>query len=201
MVWAVILAAGESRRMGAPKLLLPFEGSTVLGTVVRRVRRAGLSSIVVVLGAEQEKVRAALEDQPVVFVHNPGFRRGMLSSIQCGLQALPAAASAAMLFLADQPTLSDSVIKKLLQARESASNGLIVPVFAGKRGHPLLLSLEYRDEVGTLDPAVGLRQLLINHPDDILEVEVEDEAVLKDIDTPEDYRQANVSRPPKKTEP
>lgn len=198
MVWAVILAAGESRRMGSPKLLLPFEGSTVLGTVVRRVRRAGLSSILVVLGAEPEKVRAALEGQPVIFAQNPDFRRGMLSSIQCGLQALPAAASAAMLFLADQPTLSDLVIKKLLQAREEASKGLIVPVFAGKRGHPLLLSLDYRDEIETLDPDIGLRQLLINNPEDILEVEVEDEAVLKDIDTPEDYRQANASRPGKK---
>jgi molybdenum cofactor cytidylyltransferase len=195
MVWAVILAAGESRRMGSPKLLLPFEGSTVLGTVVHKARCAGLSSILVVLGAEQAKVRAALDGQPVVFAQNPDFRRGMLSSIKCGLQALPPAASAAMLFLADQPTLSDSVVKKLLKAREGASKGLIVPVFAGKRGHPLLLSLKYRAEVETLDPDVGLRQLLINHPEDVLEVEVTDEAVLNDIDTPEDYRQASASRP------
>jgi len=198
MVWAVILAAGESRRMGSPKLLLPFEGSTVLGTVVREVRRAGLSSILVVLGAEQEKIRAALRDQPVEFVKNPDFRRGMLSSVQCGLQSLPATASAAMLFLADQPSLSGSIIGKLLQARERTAQGLIVPVFAGTRGHPLLLSMKYKDEVLTLDPAIGLRELLINHPDDILEVEVEDEAVLKDIDTPEDYRKAGAARPIKK---
>jgi len=194
MVWAVILAAGESRRMGSPKLLLPFGESTVLGTVVHEVRRAGLSSILVVLGAEQEKVRAALEDQPIVFAQNPDFHRGMLSSVQCGLQSLPATASAAMLFLADQPALSGAVIGKLLQARESAAQNLIVPVFAGQRGHPLLLSMRYKDEILSLDPGVGLRQLLVNHPDDILEVEVEDESVLKDIDTPEDYQKAGAAR-------
>jgi len=198
MVWALILAAGESLRMGSPKLLLPFEGSTILGTVVREVRRSGLSSILVVLGAEQERARAALRDQPVVFVHNPDFRRGMLSSVQCGLQSLPATASAAMLFLADQPALSGPIIRKLLQARESAVQSLIVPVFAGKRGHPLLFSMKYKDEILTLDPAIGLRQLLINHPGDILEVEVEDESVLKDIDTPEDYQKAGAARNPKK---
>jgi len=198
MVWAVILAAGESRRMGSPKLLLPFGETTVLEAVVREVRRAGLSSILVVLGAEQEKVRAALENQPVVFVRNSDFRRGMLSSVQCGLRSLPATASAAMLFLADQPSLSGSIIRKLLQARESAAQSLIVPVFAGKRGHPLLLSMKYKDEILTLDPAIGLRQLLINHPDDILEVEVEDESVLKDIDTPEDYRKTGAPGHPKK---
>ena len=152
----------------------------------------------VVLGADQEKIRMALEGQPVVFVQNPDFRRGMLSSIQCGLQALPADATAAMIFPGDLPTLSAPVIRKLLQARDCASRGLIVPVFAGKRGHPLLLGLEYRAEVGRLDPAVGLRQLLIDHPDDVLEVEVEDEAVLKDIDTPEDYRRLSETRPSKK---
>ena len=198
MVWALILAAGRSRRMGTPKLLLPYEGTSIVQNVVRKVRAAGVPSVLVVLGAERDSIKDILKDDSVKFVRNPDFRRGMLSSVQSGLRALPRAATWAMVLLGDQPALSEPVIRAMLQARERTAKGILVPVCKGKRGHPLLFDLKYKKEALALDPAIGLRQLLRDHPDDILEVEVEDEAVLKDIDTPEDYRQANASRIPKK---
>lgn len=198
MVWALILAAGRSRRMGTPKLLLPYDGTSVIQNVVRKVRAAGVPSVLVVLGAECDSIKDILKDDPVKFVRNPDFSRGMLSSVQSGLRALPRAGTWVMVLLGDQPALSQSSIRAMLHARERTAKGILVPAYKGRRGHPLLFDLKYKKDVLALDPAIGLRQLLINHPHDILEVEVEDEAVLKDIDTPEDYRQANASRIPKK---
>jgi molybdenum cofactor cytidylyltransferase len=199
VVWAVILAAGRSRRMGTPKLLLPYEGTCVVQNVVRKVRAAGVPSILVVLGAEGDSIKNILKDDSVKFVLNPDFSRGMLSSVQSGLRALPRAATWVMVLLGDQPALSESAIRAMLQARKRTTKGILIPVYKGKRGHPLLFDLKYKKEVLALDPAIGLRQLLNGHPDDVMEVEIPDGAVLSDIDTPEDYRralaaQANKSR-------
>lgn len=199
MVWAVILAAGESRRMGVPKLLLPFAGTTIIEAVVRTVTDAGVPRILVVLGAQSDRVREALKGRPVEFAENPDFRRGMLSSVQCGLRALPPDASAALVFLADQPTLSETAIRLTLRAGESTTKGIVVPVHNGRRGHPLLVRMRYREEIYGLDPAVGLRQLLGNHPEDVLEIEVPDAALLEDIDTPADYERAKADRGQGKT--
>lgn len=198
MVWAVILAAGESRRMGQPKLLLPFGGATVIEAVVSTIAAAGIPRMVVVLGDKADRMREVLKGRPLEFAENPDFRRGMLSSVQCGLRALPPGASAALIHLADQPMISAAAVRAILGAAESSTRGIIVPVHDGKRGHPLLVSVRYREEIYGLDPAVGLRQLLGNHPGDVLEVEVRDAALLKDIDTPADYLKAQAKRDPEK---
>jgi molybdenum cofactor cytidylyltransferase len=198
MVWALILAAGESRRMGTAKLLLPLVGSTVIESVVQTVEGAGVSGVLVVLGAEPDRVREALRGHRVEYVLNSEFRRGMLSSVQSGLRALPPSASAALVCLGDQPRLSGAAVRAVIQAGETSSRGLVVPVFGGRRGHPLLVSLRYRDEVMGLDPAVGLRQILDRHPEDILEVEAPDATPLVDMDTPEDYRKAATPEKPGK---
>ncbi len=194
MVWAVILAAGESRRMGEPKLLLPLRGKTMIEAVVDKVLAAGLSGVAVVVGGAPG-VRTALAGKPVLFVDNPDFSRGMLSSVQRGLRALPADATSALIVLADQPLIPESAIRAVLAAGQCGSKGLVVPIHRGRRGHPLLISLAYRSEVEGLDAGVGLRQLLARHPDDILEVEVPDPDFLEDVDTPADYRRVRSRYP------
>lgn len=194
MVWAVILAAGRSKRMGTAKMLLPYEGTTVIQNVVRKVRASGVHSVLVVLGAESDSIKTVLKNDPVRLVRNPDFDRGMLSSVQCGLRALPRSATWVLVLLGDQPVLFESVVRTMLRARERTSKGILVPVFKGRRGHPLLFGLKYKKAALNLDPAVGLRQLLRDHPDDVLEVEVPDRAILDDIDTPGDYRRALASR-------
>lgn len=187
MIWAVVLAAGESRRMGTQKLLLPFGDTTVVGAVVRTAQASRAGRVLVVLGADREAVRGELAPRGVGFAVNGDFHLGMLSSVQAGLRALPADAEAAVILLGDQPFLAAAVVDAVIAAFETGGRGLVMPAFQGRRGHPLLVDLKYRDEVLAFDQADGLRRLVRAHPDDVLEVETADPNILRDLDTPEDY--------------
>lgn len=192
MIWAVVLAAGESRRMGTQKLLLPFGRATVVETVVAAAAGSRVDRVLAVLGADADEVRRKIGaggGPAVSFVLNEGYRSGMLSSVQAGFGALPGDAEAAVVMLGDQPFLRAPVIDVVVEAYRAGGKGIVVPVFRGRRGHPVLVDMKYRDEVRGLDPADGLRQLLGAHPDDVGEVEVDDAAILRDLDTPEDYQE------------
>jgi molybdenum cofactor cytidylyltransferase len=187
MIWAVVLAAGESRRMGTQKLLLPFGDTSVVAAVVRSARASRAGRTLVVLGADRAAVRLELEPRGVEFTVNEDYRLGMLSSVQAGFRALPADATAAVVMLGDQPFLPSRVVDSVIGAYEAGGKGIVVPTFQGRRGHPVLVDLKYRDEVLAFDPADGLRRLMRAHPGDILEVEAGDANILRDLDTPEDY--------------
>ncbi len=203
MIWAIILAAGESRRMGTQKLLLPFGGTTVVGAVVRTAQASRAGRTLVVLGSDREAIRGELEPHGVDFVVNENYPLGMLTSIQAGLRALPADAQAAIVLLGDQPFLASRVIDAVIAAYETGRNGIVIPTFQGRRGHPILVDLKYRDEILAIDPAEGLRRLMLAHPDDILEVDAGDGNILRDLDTPGDYQEGgiglNLRRNPKRT--
>ena len=111
----------------------------------------------------------------------------MLSSVKCGFEFLPDDFRAAMIFLGDQPMAETSVINKMINAYNESGKGILVPVFANKRGHPLLVDKKYRDEIINLDEPDGLRGIIRMNPDDLLDVETENPTVLVDIDTKEDY--------------
>ena len=187
MIWGIILAAGESRRMGRQKLLLPFGEATVVEAVVRTALASGVDRALVVLGADREAVRAKLEPSGVDFAVNERFADGMLSSIQTGFRALPPEAEAAVVMLGDQPFLPPQVVDEVVRGYRESGKGIVIPVFRTRRGHPVLVDLKYRDEVLALDPSDGLRRLMRTHPEDIAEVEVDDANILRDLDTPEDY--------------
>ncbi len=201
MIWAVVLAAGESRRMGTQKLLLPFGDTTVVGAVVRTAADSCAEGVLVVLGADRERVRAELEPgrEPdrgagpagtaaIAFTVNEDYPSGMLSSIQAGFRALPPDAEAAVVMLGDQPFLPSRVVDAVIAAYRESGKGIVIPAFRGRRGHPVLVDIKYRDEVLALDPADGLRQLMRAHSGDIQEVDVDDAGILRDLDTPEDYQ-------------
>ncbi len=189
MIWAVVLAAGASRRMGTQKLLLPFGDTTVVGAVVRAALQSRVDRGLVIVGADRAAVRREVAPRGVEIAVNARYKRGMLTSIQAGLAALPGDAEAAVLMLGDQPFLNPATVDALIGDHEADRRGLLVPAFRGRRGHPLLVGLEYRDEVLALDPAQGLRALLQAHPVDIREVPVPDANILRDLDTPEDYQE------------
>jgi molybdenum cofactor cytidylyltransferase len=190
MIWGVILAAGESRRMGRPKLLLPFGGATIVESVVRDMIASRVDKIVVVLGAHRQGIEDKIKGSGVEIALNPRFREGMLSSVHAGLGALPSSARAMVIALADQPGIPPLVIDGLIEAYHREKKGIVVPVYRKGRGHPFLIDLKYRPEIMALDPKVGLRGLLRKHPEDIVEVRVSHPAVLSDIDDPEDYARA-----------
>jgi len=190
-VSVVVPAAGSSSRMGRPKLLLPFRGSTVIGSLVAALCEGGarhLSRLCLVVAPGDEELSRWGEGRGLTVVVNPAPERGMLSSIQVGVAALAPVEGPLLLTPADLPALTAATVRRLLAEMSTARSPLAVPVHRGHRGHPLALAPDLVPEIATLDPAVGLRQLLERHAGEVLEVPVDDSGCLRDIDTPEDYR-------------
>jgi len=188
MIYAMILAAGESKRMGKPKLILPFGETTILGTVINNVLSSKADKILVVLGSDAEKIRKKIENLSLEITTNPGYQKGMLSSVQWGFKNLPENAKAALVCLGDQPGISTVVINKVIDVYKRTRKGIVIPVYKKNRGHPVLIDIKYRKDVKNLNPDTGLRELVYNHPEDTVEVKVETPSILHDIDGPDDYR-------------
>lgn len=185
---AIILAAGNSTRMGNFKPLLPIGGATVLEQGVALFRRAGIRELRVVTGHEGERLDPLLQGLQVPRVANPHFQNGMFTSVQAGLRSLPEEVTAFFLLPVDIPLIRPQTVKTLLRHRRTARKGIIQPVFFGTYGHPPLISTRYRRNILTANGEGGLKKLLRAFADDTLELEVPDEHVLLDMDTPEDYR-------------
>ncbi len=190
MIWAVVLAAGESKRMGQPKMLLPFKGSTILETVIRSLLEGDIPHILVVLGAESARLSEILRNYPVQTVTNPNYSQGMLSSVQAGFDALPSETRSVLVVLGDQPTISGPVLARLKAATQTSPDSIVLPVYRGRRGHPVLIPAIYRSEIAALSHEIGLRQLLQRHPDAILEIQMDSPEILEDIDDPKSYEEA-----------
>lgn len=189
-VAAIVLAAGESRRMGRPKQTLPYGDSTVLETVLRTLRAAQVDGITVVLGNHAPQIRAQLDHLDVEVCINPRPEEGMVSSAQRGLAQVGDDADAYLFVLGDQPQMEARVVDALIEAAARSPFGICLPTYAGRRGHPVLFRARYRAEILALPRTVGLHQIVRAHPGDLLELPVDTPSVLKDIDTPEDYRRA-----------
>jgi molybdenum cofactor cytidylyltransferase len=188
MIYAIVLAAGRSRRMGTQKLLLPFGESTVIGHIVDQIIASPIASLRVVTGTDGGRVTEALAGRGLTFVANPNPDGEMLSSVRCGLLALPEECEAVLVALGDQPAITPALISNMIRAFEASGRGIVVPAHGGKRGHPLLFSRRYAQEVLTHYDEIGLRGLLLAHPGDVLELDVNSAGVLMDLDFPEDYR-------------
>jgi molybdenum cofactor cytidylyltransferase len=188
MICAVVPAAGLSSRMGVQKLLLPFGGKSVIAHIVDQLHASTVDEIHVVVGHQAEHISAELSGRDVSIVKNPNYKSGMLSSIRCGLASLPEKCRTVLVVLGDQPSITTGLIDRMLQSFATTEKSILVPLYKGKRGHPILFSSHYRDEILTHYDDIGLRGLLHSHSDDIFELEVPTASVLCDMDYPEDYR-------------
>jgi molybdenum cofactor cytidylyltransferase len=186
-IWAIILAAGESKRMGLPKMLLKFDGITMIEKVIENVKLADLGNAIVVLGSGSEEIKELVEKASFRHCYNENFSEGMLSSVKCGFRDLPENVAAALVFQGDQPFISPAVIRSLINAYLSSAKGIVIPVYNNKRGHPLLVDGKYRNNIELLDPEKGLRELARCFSDDVLEVQSDEPGILRDFDTYEDY--------------
>ena len=186
-VAGVVLAAGESRRMGQLKALLPFGNRTVIEQVLEPLLNAELAQVAVVLGHRADEIAAVLEPLPVSLLRNPDYRLGMTTSVQVALRALHPVPDAYLLALVDQPQIGLPVVRKLLAARAHSGKGMVIPTYEGKRGHPLLLASTYRAAVLGLGPDEGLNVVTRGYPDDTLELAVDSDDVLRDMDYRDDY--------------
>ena len=188
-VVAVVLAAGASRRMGTPKMVLPWGNRTVIGQVVSVLEDSGVDEILVVTGGAESEVQQALQPHRVHLVKNEGFMLGdMLSSVQTGLTAaLDGSAQAALIVLGDQPQIQAEVVKALLLRWQITGSAIIIPSTQMRRGHPMLLARSLWQEVLDLPLAGTLRDFLRLRNDWIDYLPVESDSILQDLDTPEDY--------------
>lgn len=188
MICAVVLAAGLSRRMGVQKLLLPFAGKTVVAHIVDQIVASAVDEVHVVVGHEGERVRRELSGRHVSVATNPDYESGMLSSVRCGLAAAGEQCRAVLVALGDQPSVTSELIDRMVRSFAETEKRILVPFHDGRRGHPLLFSADYRDEVLTRYDDVGLRGLLQAHSEEVFELSVSSSAVLSDMDYPEDYQ-------------
>lgn len=178
--------------MGQPKMLLPWGDTTVLGRVVKTFSTAGIGDIIIVTGGDRKSVEAEIsklaEDFPVLAAFNKSFEQGgMMSSIQVGLASILPDCMAALIGLGDQPQVEVKTLKDILTSYEKTGAGIIVPSHENRRGHPVLVDINYRPELLNLNPQSTLRDFLNKHQLEIQYVAA-GASVVQDLDTPQDYQ-------------
>jgi len=195
MIAAIVLAAGLSRRMGVPKMVLPWKNTTVIGQVVDVLAQAGINEMVVVTGGAHEQVEAALEGLPVKLVFNPRYPEDeMAYSLQAGLLALSEEVEATLVALGDQPQIECTVVQAIMAAYQQSKAALIVPSYKMRRGHPWLIVRSLWPEVQILPSGRTLRDVLNAQAEQINYLQVDTPSILQDLDTPEDYRCSGYNR-------
>jgi CTP:molybdopterin cytidylyltransferase MocA len=209
MINALVLAAGESRRMGMPKPLLRFPrkssvparpgrasedarptksgDTTFLEQIISVLRKAEVDRITVVLGARAETVQASTDLSGTDVVVNENYREGQLSSLIAGLTSLPPETEAILLCLVDNPLITVRTVDGIIGAFRVSGKPIVVPVFQGQRGHPALFARAMFDELLHAPADQGARYVVQSNDNQVFEVDVPEPSVLARIDTPEDY--------------
>jgi molybdenum cofactor cytidylyltransferase len=187
MISAIVLAAGESKRMGQPKMLLPWGKSTVLQTVISTLQSAGVDDILVVTGGAHQQVDMLI-GKSVQTIYNENYAEGeMLSSLQAGLAVKKDEARAALICLGDQPQVQVRSVQRILQTYKESRSPIIVPSYQMHRGHPWIVARELWDDILKMRAPKTLRDFLNHHQKDILYLELDTPTILQDLDTKEDY--------------
>ncbi len=203
-ITGILLAAGLSTRMGYPKQLLPFCGSTIIGTVVDNMLNSKFSEVIVVIGFCAQQIQFILQDKNVRIINNQDYREGMLNSVQKGVRSFDFNTRrrlmedstfndrcAFSLMLVDQPFITYDMINRVIDAYSETDKGIVLPSYCYRRGHPVIFNHRYADDILALDAdSGGVRSLYRVYSNDIHYVPVETDIVLRDLDFPEDYRNA-----------
>jgi len=190
-IGAVVLAAGMSRRMGQPKVLLPWtKHKTIIEHIIDQLTLARLQNITVVTGNRAGEVRQLATRAGANVAHNAEFATGeMLSSLKAGLQAMPPYVSAALVVLGDQPRIQPKVITQVLTAYAEGQGDIVAPSYQMRRGHPILIDREFWPEILALPSDGAPRDVIERHKDRIAYVTVDTDSILRDVDTQQDYRE------------
>jgi molybdenum cofactor cytidylyltransferase len=191
MLAAAILAAGESKRMGQPKALVPFQGSSFVEHLIAATRHARVGITRVVLGSGAEGIRAQLKIDPAWVVVNGDWPKGQLSSIHAAIRSLPAGATEGILVCpVDHPLISAHLVAALIAAFDAGGKMIGLPKYRGRRGHPVIFRAELYGELLAASAEVGARQVVWNHAAEVTEVETDEEGVILNLNDPETVRKA-----------
>ncbi len=194
MIAGVILAAGESSRMGRDKALLTFQGRNFVETAISVLRDAKLSPVVTVLGHHAEEIRRASNLHDVRVVVNEKYSLGQTCSLQAGLRALAdQEIEAVVLWLVDHPGVSSQTVGLLVDKFRETHAPVVIPRYHGERGHPVLISRALFDDLLQLSPGEGANTVMRSHRDRTAWIEVDDPGVRQDVDDPESFRQLNAN--------
>jgi molybdenum cofactor cytidylyltransferase len=188
MISAIILAAGQSSRMGQHKLLLPLLGKPLLLHAIENATASGFDEVLVVLGHHAEDVRELLARYPVRLVENPDFAQGQSTSVRAGVAALSAQTAATMILLGDQPLVNPTILKRLMQAWHESARPIVVPYYAGQRGNPVLFARFLFPELLGVSGDQGGREILQRHAADIEPVHIAEADAAQDLDTWQEYQ-------------
>lgn len=182
---AVVPAAGRSLRMGSEKVLLPFAGSTLLGTVLVKLSQAGVAQTVVVLRPDLTEAHLVARAAGAEIVINPHPEEEMLVSIRLGVGSLGDDVDAFFVWPADHPAVSPATLREL--ANRARRDIAVIPVHSGRRGHPAIVGSGLVPDIARIRPSAGLRQLWRDRADRVQEIEVDDPGILENLDDPETY--------------
>lgn len=188
MIAALILAAGQSSRMGQHKMLLPLLGKPLLLHAVEHTLAAEFDEIIVVVGYRADAVRAALAGQPVRIVENPDYQQGQSTSVRAGIAALAPTTEAVIILLGDQPLVTSAILKSLRQAWQRSGKPIVAPFYTGQRGNPVLFARALFPELLHVSGDQGGREVLQRHASEIEPVEMDDISAAQDLDTWQDYQ-------------
>lgn len=191
MLAAVILAAGESSRMGSPKALLTYQGHPFLEHLLEITRHPKVGLTRVVLGANAEEIRAQLQLDPATVVVNADWKQGQLSSIHAALGSLPAGLTDGILLcLVDHPLITATLVGELIEKFYASGKPIVLPTYNGKRGHPVIFSSKLYPELLKAPLETGARAVVWVHADEVLEVPTAEEGVVLNLNDPEGLRSA-----------
>lgn len=188
MISAILLAAGQSKRMGELKQLMPFGQSTIVEQAVDNLLGSAVNEVIVVVGYKAEDVIKTIAAKPIKLAINPDYEQGMSTSIIAGLNLVHGRVQGVMLALGDQPLVNSQTINSLIEEFYNHEKGIAVPTYQGKRGHPIIFAIKYKEKLLKLKGDVGGRQIIKDHPGDVLEVAVNSESIVADFDTTDDYQ-------------
>jgi len=191
LIVAVVLAAGTSSRMGKPKQTLVLEGEPMLERVLRTLRQTKVDVTVVVLGAGAEEVRKKVRWGDEKLVVNHDYSNGMSESLKIGLKSVQEVADAALIVLADQPFVSSGTVDRVIDAYLKTKAAVVAPSYKGTRGNPVLFDKRLFPRIMGIKGDVGAKSVVEENRKDMLVVEVDDEGILQDIDTPADYERGS----------
>lgn len=187
----ILLAAGESKRMGKPKLILNLGKSNIINATIDNLLKSEIYELIIVLGHEAQKIESSLstQDKRIKFVTNKNYREGMSTSIKCGVLTTSKESEAFLIALGDQPLISPKVINRLIEKYQSSKVGIVTVMHKSFRGHPVLISKKYVKELLSLNGDIGARDFLKQHLDDTASIKIESSEEFFDIDRTQDYEE------------